>query len=125
MSTIDLKVIIQDARDAADEAAGLEDWLRLARIDGLRASRQRQTVRAGEMGGELLPILSIVLSSTVLAETIKAVHGWLTGRRRRVVVELDLPGGRFRVESDGGETVESLLGKIQPLLATAPADPPP
>ncbi len=118
MSSVDLKVTIQEARNSEEEASALEDWLRQSRIDGLRAHRQRQPIRTGEMGGELLPILGIVLSSAVLAEAVKALHGWLNGRRRRVVVELELPGGRCRVESDGGETVESLLRKVRPLVSS-------
>src|SRR5690606_1481220 len=121
MSEVSLRLKVEQARRPDDEIVALEDWLRLARIDGLRARREKRPVQPGEMGPELLPILTVVLSSTVLVETIKALHGWLTSRRRKVSLELEVAGRRIRIESEGGETVDDLLRRVQPLLADATA----
>jgi hypothetical protein len=122
MSTLSIRVEVADAPNPEHEALALEDWLRLARVRGLRAARHSQPIRLGEMGPELLPILTLVLSSTVLAELARALHGWLTTRRRKVAIELEIEGRRIRVESESGESVESLLARVEMLLR--PGSPP-
>jgi hypothetical protein len=68
------------------------------------------------MGVDLLPILTIVLSSTVLAELLRAILAWLTSRRRKVGIELEIEGRRIRLDSEGGESVESLLARVEALI---------
>lgn len=122
MSEVSLRLKVDEARRPDDEVVALEDWLRRARIHGLHAHREKLPIQPGEMGPELLPILTLVLSSTVLAELIKALHGWLTSRRRKVSLELEVGDRRIRIESEGNETIDDLLHRVQPLLtgATAP-----
>jgi Effector Associated Constant Component 1 len=121
MSAVSLRLKVEQARRPNDEVVALEDWLRQARIHGLRARRETLPIQPGEMGPELLPILTLVLSSTVLAELIKTLHGWLTSRRRQIALELEVGGHKIRIESQGSETVDELLRRVRPLLSGAPA----
>lgn len=116
MSVLSVKVELTDAQSPEDEIFALDDWLRRARVPGLRARREREPIRPGEMGVELLPILTVVLSSTVLAELVRALHAWLASRRRKVTIELEIEGRRIRLESETSETVESLLTRVETLL---------
>jgi hypothetical protein len=122
MSAVSVRLKVDQARRTEDEVIALEDWLRRARIDGLRVQREKRATQPGEMGPELLPILALALSSTVLAELIKALHGWLTSRRRKISLELEVAGRKIRIESEGTETADDLLRRVQPLLpgGTAP-----
>jgi hypothetical protein len=116
MSAVLVRLEVTDAKRPEDEALALHDWLRLARVKGLRAQRETQPVRPGEMGVDLLPILTIVLSSTVLAELLRALQAWLTSRRRKVGIELEIEGRRIRLDSESGESVESLLARVEALI---------
>ena len=116
MSALLVRLEITDAKRPEDEVLALHDWLRLARLRRLRAQREAQPVRPGEMGVDLLPILTIVLSSTVLAELLRAILAWLTSRRRKVGIELEIDGRRIRLDSEGGESVESLLARVEALI---------
>lgn len=116
MSPLSVRIELAEAQIPEDEILALDDWLRLARVPSLRAVRETSPIRSGEMGMELLPILTVVLSSTVLAELVRTLHGWLTSRRRKVAIELEREGRRIRLESESGESVEALLARVETLF---------
>jgi hypothetical protein len=116
MSDISVRVEVAEAPNPEHEVLALQDWLRLARVRGLRAERETQPRAPSDMGPELLPIITVVLSSTVLAELARALHAWLTSRRRKVAIEVEVEGRRIRLESESGESVESLLKRVEGLL---------
>lgn len=119
MSPLSVRIELTDAQNPDAEILALDDWLRLARVRGLKTERETQPIRPGDMGPELLPILTIALSSPVLAELARALHAWLTSRRRKVAVELEIEGRRIRLESESGESVESLLTRVEALVRPA------
>ena len=116
MSQAAVKIAITNAQRPEQEVVALEDWLRRARLQDVSMRRDRQSIRPGDMGAELLPILTAVLSSTGIAELVKVVHGWLTSRRRPLEVELEIDGRKVRLQSEGGEPLAELVAHAERLV---------
>ena len=116
MSQAAVKIAITNAQRPEQEVVALEDWLRRAHLQDVSMRRERQSIRPGDMGAELLPIITAVLSSAAVVELIKVIHDWVTSRSRPVEVELEIDGRKVRLQSEGGEPLAELVAHAERLV---------
>jgi hypothetical protein len=93
-----------------DDAAALLAWLRDEKLPGARFERSRASIAPGAMGGELLPIITAVVSSPLLLELAKCLVTWITVRR---------PKGRIVIREGGRETIIETSGDLSPETISA------
>ena len=108
-----------------DCLSGLRDWLQQERLEGIRVERQRAPIREGEMGGDWLPVLSVVADVATLSQgllmLVAAIRTWKKQRREAARVLLSLEGANLEVEVGEVEAPDerTKLEQIEAHLAEA------
>jgi hypothetical protein len=100
------------------ELDDLEDWIRAARIGGLRVEGKRAEAEAGAMGLGLVEALTVGVGAiAALTQLVTAIHGWLNARKSRAKgkVRLVIPG-RGEIEIEGEAPLDELLRRAEAAL---------
>jgi hypothetical protein len=97
---MNLRIELQGPDATENTTLDIQDWLRRERLVGLQIERESGHPEEGQMGAELVPILSVVLGSAALVELVKCLHVWLTVRRPRVKIKVTIGNRLAEMEAD-------------------------
>ncbi|TVQ33809.1 MAG: hypothetical protein EA356_11685 [Geminicoccaceae bacterium] len=115
----DLNAHVRLAAGGTEELDDLADWLRAARIGGVRIEPVRAMLPDGSMGPGLVEALKLSIGAvTALVQLLNAVHAWLCAQSAtsRNEVELQLASGaRILIKAD--VPIETLVRQAQEALA--------
>jgi hypothetical protein len=103
--------------DATESSVlSLQDWIKNESITGLQSQRKTAPPAKGELGLELLPVLSIILGSAAVVELVKSIHVWLKYRRPKVKVKFRVGPSEVVIDAENlpqqQEFVEKVLAKM-------------
>lgn len=93
-----IKVISEDEDFALQQSQNLKDWIEDDEdLSSVRVDQEREEIREGEAGGELLSIIKVIAGAALepLANTIQK---WFEEKTRRTVTDFSL-----ELESPSGE----------------------
>jgi Effector Associated Constant Component 1 len=83
---IDLNI---QGNDASEETIfSMEDWIRQAKIAGLKVESQNTIPENEAMGEPVSMVLSVVLASAAVVELVKSIHVWIKSTRPRVKIKV-------------------------------------
>ena len=110
---LELQLEGEDAKES--NLFSLQDWIKQERIAGLKVQVKSTPPKEGEMGGELLAILSVVLAAPAIVELVKCIRDWIKSRKPKVKIKLQLAESKT-VEIDAENLPETQL-LIEQVLA--------
>lgn len=107
-----MDIVLQGA-DESNECQDLVYWLKRERISGASFTQQRGDIKPGEMGAELIPIITAVLAGPAIVELVKSIHEWIKHRRPKCRVAIRLNDGtEFEFDGEGISNIESLAAAV-------------
>lgn len=103
--------------DAPASAAMLMTWLR--REDGLdlrNLQQERRAPEAGEMGPELLPIVTAILASPLIAELVKSIFEWLKASRHKRPIKITAGDLTLECSPEDADEMSKIIEKLEALV---------
>ena len=118
-----------DAQEATLTAAGaseaqldgLADWIREARVPGVRVTGRRAAGREGDMGLGLIEAVAVAVPAiTALTQLAAAVHGWMTASRGAAPAEVTITAADGRtVTIKGSAPLPEMIAQAQAVFDAA------
>lgn len=101
--------VSSNSKDATD----LVRWLEAEDSVVLKDLRQSSNpANEGEMGSELLPILTAVLVSPLLVELVKSIFGWLSATRHESPIKVTVDGRSVEFTASNKELVNEIVATL-------------
>ena len=111
-----------DGIDATEQTTfALENWLRQERIAGLRVEPKRVAPKPGEMGAELIPILSCVLAAPAVVVLVRSLHVWIQTRKPKVSLKVKTETVEVTIDAENVGDQESFVRRVLSSLNLASA----
>jgi hypothetical protein len=112
-------LIAAGATDA--QLDGLADWIREARVPGVRVSGRRAAGRTGDMGLGLIEAVAVAIPAiTALTQLATAAHGWMTASRGKAPAEVTITAADGRsVTVKGSAPLAEVIAQAQAVFDAA------
>jgi hypothetical protein len=102
-----------DGIDATEQTTfALQDWLRQERIAGLKIEPKRGTPKPGEMGAELMTILSIVLAAPAIVQLVRSIHVWIQTRKPKVSLKVKTGATEVTINAENIDNQEAFVENV-------------
>jgi hypothetical protein len=116
---IDAELVAPGATEAQLE--GLADWIREARVPGVRVKGRRAAGAQGDMGLGLLEAVAVVVpAATAVTQLVAAIHGWMTASRGQAPAEVTITcADGTSVTIKGAAPLPEIIAQAQAAFAAA------
>jgi hypothetical protein len=116
---VDAELQVPGATEAQLE--GLAEWIREARVPGVRVKGRRAAGSEGDMGTGLIEAIAVAVPAvTALTQLVAAVHGWMTASRGKAPAEVTITAADgTSVTIKGSATLPEMIAQAQAAFAAA------
>ncbi len=100
--------------DSTGNASDLKTWL--SRESGLSLTKFEQVrsiPKTGELGPDLMPILSVVLASPLITELVKSIFNWFGAKRSSNVITIKIDGVELNFSAKDSDKISAIIEKLQ------------
>jgi hypothetical protein len=102
-----------EGEGSVHSATDLKDWLTKERaIRWTKVEQHRSAPGEGELGPDLLPILTVALASPFLTELVKSVFAWLRATRSDKKITVKAGSTEIKFDAKDEAKVLDILNKL-------------
>ena len=100
--------------NSMEDASDLQIWLKREKCLSIEALDQKpQQSRPGEMGSELIPILTLILASPMITELIRSLFSWLEAKRKTHPITVSIGDKKVTFKSSDIENVKEIIRTLE------------
>ncbi len=111
---MDIELQLEGTDDVENSLFDLHDWINRERIRGLSVRRDTVPPKPGEMGPELVELLSVVgpIAAPVLVELVKSAFGWFRMRRPAMKIIVRIGPNSIEIDTNNLGNEQEIIERV-------------